>query len=68
MTTWEARGELVPGARIFLFDRDPDVARVVSEDLEFVGFSDDGQVGIAVHRNGEEVRWRVKQEEVREAA
>jgi hypothetical protein len=60
MTTWEAKGELVPGAHVFLFDRDVDVLRVVEEDLIFQGFSGDGKFGVAARRNGEEVRWPVQ--------
>jgi hypothetical protein len=65
-TTWEAKGELEPGARIFLFDRDVDILRIVEEELIFQGFSQDGRFGLATRSDGEEVSWRVGQPEAGE--
>lgn len=58
-TTWEAKEELKPGARIFLLDRDPDTVRVIdgSQDLIFQGYDAEGY-GIAQRTNGEIVRWK----------
>jgi hypothetical protein len=58
-TTWEAKDELKPGARIFLLDRDPDTVRVIdgTQDLIFQGYDGDG-LGIAQRPDGSIVRWR----------
>jgi hypothetical protein len=59
-TTWDAKGEMVPGQRIFLLDRDPDRPHIIegTQDLIFQGWSSDGEYGIAQRPTGEIVRWR----------
>lgn len=50
-TTWDAKGQMVPGAEVFLLDRHPDVVRVLEKNLVYVGD------GICQREDGSEVRY-----------
>lgn len=51
IATWEAKGELVPGASIFLLDRDPDAIRLLQAELIYCA------PGVALAQNGDVVRF-----------
>jgi hypothetical protein len=50
-TTWEAKGELEPGSRVFLLDRDPDNIEILDTDLTWLG------PGVCQRSTGEIVRY-----------
>lgn len=66
-TTWEAKDELVPGARVFLLDRHADSVRILETDLIYVGPDPDTGLPICQRANGEVVRIRnVDEDELQE--
>jgi hypothetical protein len=59
VTTWDAKGEVVPGAQVFLLDADPDVMRILDSGLTFVADHRPAGGDLILQRaNGEEVRAR----------
>lgn len=58
VTTWEAKDQLVPGSRVFVMDRHPDSARILTHDLLFVGNDADSGLAICQDKAGNIVRLR----------
>jgi hypothetical protein len=69
ISTWEASDELVPGAKVFLLERQEPI-RVIEgyTELIFRGWEegDGGRFGVAQRQNGEVVRWKAATDQDRQ--
>lgn len=52
MSTWDAKGEIKPGEKVFLFDRHPNRMRIIKTDLTYQ------EPGIVIDSDGKEIRYR----------
>lgn len=52
MSTWDAKGELQPGEKVFLFDRHPNRMRILKTDLTYK------EPGVVVDSEGNEIRYK----------
>ncbi len=52
MSTWDSKGELQPGEKVFLFDRHPNRMRIIKTDLIY------REPGVVEDTDGNEIRYR----------